>query len=218
MKKLKYKLNPRQKIASEMLAVEPHLNNRQLAEKTGISINTIAHWRRTPVFLEACYERFMEVSGKYLPEILMAVIREALEGNIKASELLLKHYGKLQDTLTINHKISSPFQSYLDSMGNDNIEEAEIVTDELSDEMAKLPPRNLDNDRPMAKVQADNKGLKRATMKAKKAIEANRSASERYHLRKRAKAVGLEPLGAGRPTPAKMREWLAELERRESDL
>ena len=57
------------------------------------------------------YDRFMEVAGIHLPQVLMAQIEEAKRGNTRAAELILKHFGKLQDTLVL--KVESPFMQHL---------------------------------------------------------------------------------------------------------
>ena len=77
----------------DLLATTPSISTKELSEKTGMPTRTITLWRSNPEFIEACYDKFMEISGVYLPQILLAMIREAMEGNVRAAELVLKHYG-----------------------------------------------------------------------------------------------------------------------------
>tara|TARA_R100000664_G_C2725751_1_gene117776 strand:- start:373 stop:1002 length:630 start_codon:yes stop_codon:yes gene_type:complete len=207
MKKLQNKLTDKQKVACEAVALQPHLTNKQIAEKTGIAEITLSRWRRHPVFIDAVYDRFMEVSGKNIPKVLKALEREALEGNTKAIELFLRHHKKLDNSLTINHKIEAPFNAFLKSEGL-STEQAEIILDDIDFEV--LPERNSANDNESKRHKEESRRVKKIMKKS-----VNVSARDRARLRARAEAVGLEPLGAGRPSKAKRADWLAELERLE---
>ena len=136
----------------------------------------------------------MEVTGRYLPAVIMAQVREAMEGNTKSAELILKHFGKLQDTLVV--KVESPFMQHLNKA---NIEDAEVIDEGVAREIGNsieipanisLPDRNPLNDKPMDRIKANNKKFKDVN---KLAIE-NKKRRARYLWLKRAKKVGLEPL------------------------
>lgn len=214
MKKLQHKLSDKQMIVCEMMATDPYMTSVAIAEKTGLHKNTIDGWRKHPVFIDAVYDRYMEIAGKNLPKILMALTREALEGNVKAIELLLKHHKKLDNTLTINHKIEAPFNAFLKSEGLDT-EQAEVILDAIEPEFEVLPERNVMNDLPRLREEQEAKRVRRVSNRRKPSAKRE-SAKERARLRVRAEAVGLEPLGAGRPSKTKRAEWLAELERLEN--
>ena len=108
--KRKKKLNIKQMAAVEMLAQNPGLKNKELAVSLKIGVSAIREWKRDPIFIDAFYNRFMDVAGRYLPSVLMAQIREAQEGNTQAATLVLKHWGKFQDVVV--HKIEAPFAQF----------------------------------------------------------------------------------------------------------
>ena len=55
----------------------------------------------------------MDIAGKHMPEVILAQIRDAKEGNTQAATLVLKHFGKFQDTITI--RVEAPFNQFLKS-------------------------------------------------------------------------------------------------------
>ena len=213
MKKLKRNLTEKQLRACECIAADPFLTSKQVAEKAGVNEITVYRWRRHPVFIDAVYDRFMEIAGKELPKVLLALRREAQEGNVKAIELFLRHHKKLDNSLTINHKIEAPFNAFLKSEGLAT-EEAELIIDDMEQSFEVLPERNVSNDNQAARSKAEEKKVKKIINKDKPNA-TRKSARDRARLRLRAEAVGLEPLGAGRPTKTQRAEWLKELESRE---
>ena len=204
-KKRQY-LNEKQRKAVEMIATQPEIKNAVIAKELDVSERSVRRWRADPLFIDKSYERFMEVSGNMLPQVVRAMVREALSGNVRAGEIVLKHYGKLQDQLTINHKIQAPFMQFLESTKNpEEFDAAEIIDMDFS----YLPERNVENDEQIKP--------KKKSFKAKKHDAQKKAQMERYHIRKRAKAVGLEVLPDKKPTQAARREWLKELERLEKE-
>ena len=206
------KFNIKQLATIEILAQNPAITNQELSTQIGVGLQTIRDWKRNPVFIDAFYDRFMEVAGKYLPSVLMAQIREAQEGNTQAATLVLKHWGKFQDVVV--HKIEAPFAQFQKMQKMDNIEEAEIVKDdaieignsfELPDQI--LPPRNTDNDNPIAVKRNQTAKLKGSYKKDK----INSQQMERHYWRKRAKAVGIDPLPPGRPSKDKLNKWQKDI-------
>ena len=206
------KFNIKQLASIEILAQNPAITNQELSTQIGVGLQTIRDWKRNPVFIDAFYDRFMEVAGKYLPSVLMAQIREAQEGNTQAATLVLKHWGKFQDVVV--HKIEAPFAQFQKMQKMDNIEEAEIVKDdaieignsfELPDQI--LPPRNTDNDNPIAVKRNQTAKLKGSYKKDK----INSQQMERHYWRKRAKAVGIDPLPPGRPSKDKLNKWQKDI-------
>ena len=155
----------------------------------------------------------------------MAQIEEAKRGNTRAAELILKHFGKLQDTLVL--KVESPFMQHLKVA---DTEDAEIVEDvaidignsfEVKDQdmLPPLPERDPLNDTPNTVARRQNKALRDAELRSKRTYaddKKRKAANERKKLRYRANKVGLKPLPPGKPTPQARKKWLDELHRRET--
>ena len=206
---------------AELIALNPNIKSSEISNKLNVSSATINNYRADPVVIDMIYDRFMEVAGIHLPEILLAQIEEAKRGNTRAAELILKHFGKLQDTLVL--KVESPFMQHLKVS---DVEDAEIVTDSIAmevgdsfeikdqDMLPPLPERDPINDTPRSKVMKDNRTLKERYAD----VEKKKSANIRKKLRNRAKRVKLKPLPPGKPTPQARRKWLDELHKRETRL
>ena len=215
----------RKKLVAELVAFNPNISSAKIAKDLGIHLNTVLNYKADPNVIDMIYDRFMEVAGIHLPEILLAQIEEAKRGNTKAAELILKHFGKLQDTLVL--KVESPFMQHLKSV---DTEDAEIVTDNVAidigesfevkdqDKLPPLPERDPINDTPRSKVIKDNKDFKDTYKDTYSAIKKRESANARKRLRTRANKVKLKPLPPGKPTPEVRRKWLDELHKRETKL
>ena len=215
----------RKKMVAEMMALNPGIKAAELSKKLNVSIETISNYRTDPDVIDMIYDRFMEVAGIHLPEVLMAQIEEAKRGNTRAAELILKHFGKLQDTLVL--KVESPFMQHLKIA---DVDEAEIVEDvamdignsfEVKDQdmLPPLPERDPLNDTPNTVARRQNKALRDAELRSKRTYaddKKRKAANERKKLRYRANKVGLKPLPPGKPTPQARKKWLDELHRRET--
>ena len=205
---------------AELIAMNPNITSSKIASELNVSLATINNYRANPEVIDMIYDRFMEVAGIHLPEVLMAQIEEAKRGNTRAAELILKHFGKLQDTLVL--KVESPFMQHLKVVDTEDAEIVEDVAIEIGqsfeikgqDTLAPLPERDPINDRRRSKVMQENRELKRTYADNKK----KKSANARKRLRYRANKVGLKPLPPGKPTPQARKEWLDELQRRETEL
>ena len=216
----------RKKMVAEMMALNPGIKAAELSKKLNVSIETISNYRTDPDVIDMVYDRFMEIAGVHLPQVLMAQIEEAKRGNTRAAELILKHFGKLQDTLIL--KVESPFMQHLKVA---DVEEAEIVQDVAidighsfevkdQDKLPPLPERDPLNDTPNSVSRSQNKALRDAELKSKRTYADNKkrkAANERKRLRYRANKVGLKLLPPGKPTPESRRKWLDELHRRETE-
>lgn len=201
----------KQKMAIEHVACNPSMTIKELSKELNVDRKTAARWKNHPKFINAVYDRFMEIAGKELPLLLLALLREGKEGNTRAIELALKHWGKLQDTLVV--RVEAPFMQHLKSKDSE-ITATDVIdiTDTIPDaDFSVLPERNEENARPMKKTRGDFNKTKDAIKKARR--DANRN--KRYDLRMRAFKVDLEPLPPGRPDPAKRRSWLSKLRRLE---
>ena len=207
----------KQKTAIEYLAVNPGMTNKELSSLIKVKPRLLGIWRNNPKFIDAQYDRFMEITGKELPALVLALIEEGKQGNVKAIELALKHFGKFQDSVTI--KIESPFMQHLkvNEITQDNFVDAEFSV--VTDEPIELPPRNLINNIPQSRTRKENINvkeiIKKNTPKHKKYLA---DLSARRKLVKRAKAVNLDPLPAGRPTESARRKWMYKLEKLEKNI
>tara|TARA_Y100001938_G_C8064720_1_gene419515 strand:+ start:121 stop:774 length:654 start_codon:yes stop_codon:yes gene_type:complete len=198
----KLKKNPSKVLAVELCAFNPEMTVQQIADKVGVSKGCIENWKRSPEFIDAVYDRYMLQFGMEIPQVLESMVREAKAGNVQAGRLILEHSGKL--VKNINVTIDSPFEKFLKSVpdaevveDSDIIEAAESVDVSFED----LPPRN---------TESQYKREKRETAATKdliKKAETNAKQKVWYKWRKRAKAVGVEPLKSRRPTPAQRKDW-----------
>ena len=211
----------RKKLLAELVAFNPNISSAKIAKDLGIHLNTVLNYKADPKVIDMIYDRFMEVAGIHLPEILLAQIEEAKRGNTKAAELILKNFCKLQDTLVL--KVESPFMKHIKSF---DTEDAELVTDivaidfgesfegKVQDKLPPLPERDPSNDHPKARTRKYNKSLNDKYSDVKK----KNSANIRKKLRNRAKKVGLKTLPPGRHSPEVRRKWLNELLEKETAL
>ena len=212
------KLTPMQQLTCEAMASNPNIGTNEVAKLVNISPETVRKYKRNPQFNEAVYNRFMEISGGRLVQVVDSMIREASEGNVQAATLILKHYGKLEDKITV--RIESPFEKFL-KMGNideavvDENEAKEVADGLVGANIDQLPPRNPINDKPKTRVQRENKKIKEITDKSYKEQHRKKRRNEAYLLRKRAEAVGLKPLGGGRQRENVRKDWIKELRNRE---
>lgn len=207
--------NPAKTLAIEMFATQPSMNIEEVATRCNVPKETIYEWRRNDNFMELIYNRYMVKFGGDLPLVLEAALREAKAGNVQAMRLVLEHSGKL--VKNVNVTIDSPFEKFLKKI--DNIEDAEILDDEEVNELAnetlsyipkkedeeELPPRNEDSQR--KRVFTEKKSLETSIIEDNKRIEYNKKQKEWYAWKKRAKAVGVEPLNAKRPTKGQRVAW-----------
>ena len=187
----KLKKNPSKVLAVELCAFNPEMTVQQIADKVGVSKGCIENWKRSPEFIDAVYDRYMLQFGMEIPQVLESMVREAKAGNVQAGRLILEHSGKL--VKNINVTIDSPFEKFLK-----NIPNAEVVEDVSFED---LPPRNTENqvNREKRETSATKDLIKKAETNAKQKVW--------YNWRKRAKAVGVEPLKSRRPTPAQRQTW-----------
>ena len=203
-KSLKVKSKPEKVLAVEIFALQPSVTVEEVANKVGVSKNVVKKWRSDPNFLDACYDRYMIEFGSQLPSVLNAMVREAQAGNVQAGRLVLEHSGKL--VKNINITVDSPFEKFLKS-----VPEAEVVADAEIVEAAEdivfesLPERTKGDQN--VRIRNENLLNKKAIAKEDKRLKYNEQQKEWYKWRKRAKAVGVEPLKGRRPTPAQRKDW-----------
>ena len=215
------KYSPQQLTAIEVFAMNPTSTPQQIAAACGVTKRTVNSWFANANFVEAVYERYMEMSGVHLPEVIQSMIEEAKAGNVQAGRLVLEHFGKLENKLKI--EVESNFERF---MRLDNIGEAEfeISNEEVQafDKVSKvigssnpLPDRNPINDHPKKRTEDENKRIVKATKTAIRKSKEKDYQKRAYETRKRAKDVGLALLGNGRHSKGVRENWTKELERLE---
>ena len=196
------------KVAVEHFATNPSITVKELADELGIAERTIVKWRTDPNFMDAIYDRYMVLFGGELPAVLSAMIREAKSGNVQAGRLVLEHSGKL--VKNINVTVDSPFEKYLKQVDMD-IEDAEVI-----EVMEEIPIVETLPDRDIEPPIKRNKREKKQIDDAIKKEQYNQKRKEWYQWNKRAKAVGVEPLSARRPTKGQRKTWEDEIIKREN--
>ena len=198
------------KVAVEHFATNPGLTVKELAIELGVTERTIVKWRTDPNFMDAIYDRYMVLFGGGLPAVLNAMIREAKSGNVQAGRLVLEHSGKL--VKNINVTVDSPFEKYLKAVDIDDAEDAEII-EAMEDipVIETLPER--DTEPPVKRNKREKKQIDDAIKKE----QYSQKRKEWYKWQKRAKAAGVEPLSARRPTKGQRKAWEDEIIKRESE-
>ena len=206
---------PEKALAIEIFATQPDKSIQQVAAEVGVSPKAMYNWRCDPKFMDAIYEKYMVTFGGELPAVLSAMVREAKAGNVQAGRLVLEHSGKL--VKNVNVTIDSPFEKWLKKVDDAEVVDGEIIEDEVVDlvdeikvEIDNLPPREVED--PVVRVDREIKSL----AKQKKKAQYNLQQREWYKWKKRAKAVGVEMLSGGRPTPGQRLAWEQEIIRKEN--
>ena len=208
---------------AELYALQPSITAKEVADILGVSANTVAEWRQDPNFIDAVYNRYMLEFGGELPAVLNAMIREAKSGNVQAGRLVLEHSGKL--VKNVNVTVDSPFEKFMKK-----IEVADVVDGEIEDvvvtEIINEIPEEVVETTPLPERKIENQG-KRASQEKKQVKKAVKSEKEKakylnqrkkwYRWKKRAEAVGVEPLSAKRPTKGQRIAWQEEIKRRERE-
>jgi len=207
------KISERQK-AAEMMALDPDMTVKQIATKLKVHEQTVLNWRRDPNFVDMVYQIYMVEFGAEIPGVLSSMIREAKAGNVQAGRLVLEHSGKL--VKNINVTIDSPFEKFLkaDQAEVDYVdaEVQDIVEDIVEKQEIVLPERKIEDQR--ARTRSEFQTIKRTAQNSKRRMNRNKM----HKWKQRAKAVGIEPLPAGRPTKAQKKDWIEVVRAKEREL
>tara|TARA_Y100000310_G_C20537418_1_gene741543 strand:- start:270 stop:962 length:693 start_codon:yes stop_codon:yes gene_type:complete len=211
--------------AIELLARNMNLNHQDIADKIGVSRPTIVSWMSHPEFIDAVYNRYMELAGTELPAVVQAMIEEAKLGNVNAAKLILEHFGKLESKLRI--QIESNFEKFMKAEDIEDADFFEITTDQedvfdaiseyAGSENIDVPDKHPSNNSPKIRDQYEKYRIKKKIKKSIAEQDEAKKQAERHQLRKRAKKVGLSLLSSGSQPKGKREEWLSELERLESE-
>ena len=209
---------PEKEMAIELFATQPDLSVADVANLVGVKPRQVSKWRENINFIEAIYDRYMVEFGGELPAVLMAMVREAKAGNVQAGRLVLEHSGKL--VKNVNVTIDSPFEKWLKQVDSAEVVDGEIIEEEVTplvEEMpireVELPPRVVES--PAVRARKENKKITKTLKEEAKRQRYNQKQKEWYAWKKRAEAVGVEPLKGGRPTKGQRKAWEDEIIRRE---
>ena len=217
-----YNWSDAQKIAIDVIAYTPGITDRSISDQVKVSAQTISAWRSNPAFIDACYNRYIEIAGNRLPAVMEAMFREAEQGSVPAATLILKHYNKLNDTLKL--EVVSPFEKFLQH-GQISEGTYDGMTKDLAIEIGSsinqngvLPPRNEENDKPGKRLRSQKKAIKNIHLTSKKIVDRKNKRNHAYKIRKRAQAVGLELLPQGKQPDHIRNEWERKLLKLEKDM
>ena len=190
---------PHKVLAIELFALNPAITVKEVAAKVGVSDICVAKWRQDPMFIDKIYERYMTEFGSQLPAVINAMVREAKHGNVQAARLVLEHSGKL--VKNVNITIDSPFEKFLKA---EDVQDAEII--EVFDDV--VIPDDLPERKPQKTIKEEKIALKSAIQREKNnPVSYSDKRKVWYKWNKRAKAVGIKPLPAGKPTKGQRKEW-----------
>jgi len=197
--------------AIQLFVQEPNITAQEVAKRLEVSTALVYNWKQNPNFVDAIYDKYMVEFGSELPAVLQSMIREAKAGNVQAGRLVLEHSGKL--VKNVNITVDSPYEKFLKAdKAEIEFEDAEIeeIVESVPDIKVDLPKRKKEDQ--SERAVEEKKNLKKAIKKG----EANKKRTEWRKWKKRAKAVGLEPLPARRPTPAQKEAWINEIKEKEN--
>ena len=211
--------SPRKVQAIELYALQPSITAKEVANSLGVSFRTVEHWRTDPNFIEAINERHNIVVSSEIPAVINAMLREAKSGNVQAAKLVLEFMGKL--VKNINVTVDSPFERWMKKVEVEDVVDGEIespieLVEEIPEEvvdMSNLPERVVEDQNMRAKKEKQS--VRKAILDEKKKAKYNNQRREWYRWKKRAKAVGVEPLAAKRPTKGQRIAWQEKIERKE---
>ena len=207
------KISERQQ-AAEMMALDPDMTVKQIATKLKVHEQTVLNWRRDPNFVDMVYQIYMVEFGAEIPGVLSSMIREAKAGNVQAGRLVLEHSGKL--VKNINVTIDSPFEKFLKADQAEveyvDAEVQDIVEDIEETQDIVLPERKIEDQR--ARTKSEFQTIKRVAQNSKRRMNRNKM----HKWKQRARAVGIDPLPAGRPTKAQKKEWIELVRAKEREL
>ena len=214
------KYNPNQQMVIELLAIDPSLNSKKLAQTIDVDVTTIRRWLRNPDFIDIAYRRYMEVAGIELPQVIKAMVEEAKMGNVQAGRLILEHFGKLENKVKV--QIESPFEKFIRMSNPDDGDFIEVTDEDKSklEDLAnsinlpniELPDRDKSNDSPLKRRRDELLKVEAMTRAEIEKGKLQNYQKQAYQMRKRAKAVGLDLLPSGRQLESIRRKWKEDLE------
>jgi len=218
-KNLLKKINMNKQLAIDMLVSNPNITHKEVCSRLNINKNSISEWRKDPKFVDALYEKYQVKFNYNLIRVQEALLREALEGNVQACKLIFEIAGKI--VKRINIKIQAPFQQWLDAKDAEIVDiEKEIpnvgytpmeIIKTIKVDEESLPKRNKRNDKPLKRSIKEKKRVNKIKNSERAIKKRKKQYSSWYHLRTRAKKVGLELLPPRKPTKTQRANWLSKL-------
>jgi len=215
--------NPRKAHAAELYALVPNITAQEVADKLEMNVRTVISWKKDPNFVEAIYNIYKVHFDSEIPAVLNAMVREAKSGNVQAGRLVLEHSGKL--VKNVNVTVDSPFEKFMKKIEVADVVDGEIedvvvneIINEIPEEMVDittLPERNTESQK--MRVTNEKRKVKKAVKSEKEKVKYLNQRKKWYKWKKRAEAVGVEPLSAKRPTKGQRVAWQEEIVRRENE-
>jgi transposase-like protein len=99
-------LKPEQLEAVKYLAQPKQggLSHEQIAEKVGVTRQTLYRWRQDLKFNDEIKREINRNTLTHIPDVMNTLIKKAIEGDNKASELLLKAQSMLNNVVEIEDR------------------------------------------------------------------------------------------------------------------
>jgi transcriptional regulator with XRE-family HTH domain len=99
-------LKPEQLEAIKYLALPKQggLSHEQIAEKVGVTRQTLYRWRQDLKFNDEIKREINRNTLTHIPDVMNTLIKKAIEGDNKASELLLKAQSMLNNVVEIEDR------------------------------------------------------------------------------------------------------------------
>ena len=194
--------NPKWWSAIEAYCANPSISMPKLSKIVSIPQDTLYRWFKKEEFLKALWKRHLALRTLNLIDVYDKQVEEANNGSTKAAEFVYKQHGELEKKM---EGIQSPFMQFNQINNITTKEEVQNpmveVQNKVHDKVHEIPvqPIPVEEKEPTVYIQKVNKNKRNALMK----------------LKRRAKKVGLTPLGSGRPTKTQKALWLERLEEME---
>ena len=207
MKRLDANINAQRAIA--LKANDPSLKWNQIAKEIGVSKATVYKWTQDAEFILAVEKKAVEIIGLSIPAVLGTLIKNATYNDcVQSANAILKMRGHLDKKVTIEHvSPQDNWENYLKSQNE--VQNAEIEYIEVEPEDTPAPIKTIEQPKVKKKTEKD------VLHNAKKRAKYNLKQKEWRAWKKRAKAVGVEPLSGGRPTAPQRKAWERKIEQKE---
>ena len=178
----------------------------KLSELSGVPYVTIKGWFKNVDFLKALEKRYYESQTVEYIECVKAMVEEAKSGNTNAfrevRDIFEKNKSKVEGMV-------APYTQYIqiNNMGSE---------EEVQDPMVEVQSKVHTEVHEIPKVHMTQKEEKERVNVIKKTYKKRKVNKEKRNallkLKRRAKKVGLESLGTGRPSKTERAIWLKRLE------
>jgi len=197
--------------AAKLVGTNPAITDGEVCDILKISRKGYTRIKQDREFHEKMEAHFEKNITKDLLLVDVAMIREAQGGNVQAARYLAERHGKFVKKYQI--EVKSPYELFAKEVETVDYEEVDEPQKKITVSKTELPPRDTSNDKPKTRFKDESQRIRTKINKLTKEMSPQFKAdkSDRLQLRKRAKAVGLELMGRGKPTPHKRKQWLNTL-------